>query len=65
MFADADLIGAPIRVILSRRNLAAGKAEIKYRLAEERTDLPTEAPLGEVVHVIRGAVETLKGIYRG
>jgi len=60
MFADADLIGAPVRVILSRRNLAAGKAEIKYRLVEERTDLPTEAPLGEVGQVIREAVARLR-----
>jgi hypothetical protein len=51
-------------VILSRRNLAAGKAEIKYRLDEERTDLPTEAPLGDVVHVLQGAIETLKSSYR-
>jgi prolyl-tRNA synthetase len=63
MFADADLIGAPVRVILSRRNLAAGKAELKYRLAEERTDLPTEAPLDTVEQVVREVVQTLKQAY--
>jgi prolyl-tRNA synthetase len=31
MFADADLIGVPIRVVVSPRNLKEGKIEISTR----------------------------------
>ncbi|MEE1425674.1 MAG: His/Gly/Thr/Pro-type tRNA ligase C-terminal domain-containing protein, partial [Streptococcus salivarius] len=30
-FADADLLGVPIRVIVSKRNLAENKIEVKVR----------------------------------
>ena len=30
-FADADLLGAPVRVIVSKRNLANGEVEIVTR----------------------------------
>lgn len=31
MFADADLLGVPVRVIVSARNIANGEAEIATR----------------------------------
>ncbi len=34
-FNDADLIGIPVRVIIGKRNLAAGKVEIKDRRTNE------------------------------
>ncbi len=34
-FADADLIGIPLRVIVGKRSLAGGGAEIKYRNQSE------------------------------
>lgn len=50
MFADADLISAPVRIIVSPRNLADGKVELKYRLIESLSEdaelteaLPTES----------------------
>lgn len=63
MFADADLIGAPIRIILSRRNLAKGVAELKYRLVEPREDLPGEAPLEGLHTTIREIANTLGAEY--
>jgi prolyl-tRNA synthetase len=48
-FADADLMGIPLRVTLSARSLKAGGAEVKRRDQAERTVVP----LDEVVRGIR------------
>ena len=39
-FADADLIGCPIRLTVSRRSLQAGGVEVKRRHADEREVIP-------------------------
>lgn len=54
MFADADLIGAPVRLIVSPRNLDKKVVEMKYRLPASRgsADLPAELPLGDVDAVV-------------
>ncbi len=39
-FADADLIGVPYRVILGKKGVAAGTAEVKVRETGERFDVP-------------------------
>jgi prolyl-tRNA synthetase len=39
-FADADLIGAPLRLTVSARSLAAGGVEMKRRDREEKTIVP-------------------------
>ncbi len=41
-FADADLIGCPIRVTVSRRSLKAGGIEVKARWLDDRTVVATE-----------------------
>lgn len=38
-FADADLIGWPLQVVVGKRSLAEGKVEIKYRPTGERRDI--------------------------
>ncbi len=38
-FADADLIGLPYQVILGKRGVAAGTAEVKVRATGERLDV--------------------------
>ena len=38
-FADADLIGWPIQVIVGKRGLAEGKVEVKRRSTGERRDI--------------------------
>ncbi len=39
-FADADLIGVPIRVTVSARSLKAGGVEMKLRDKPEKTIVP-------------------------
>ena len=49
-FADADLIGIPYQVVLGKKGVASGKAEVKVRATGERFDVPFEeltAWLGE------------------
>jgi prolyl-tRNA synthetase len=41
-FADADLIGAPLRITASARSLKAGGFELKARTSEEKTVVPTD-----------------------
>ena len=49
-FADADLLGVPIRVIVSEKNLAQGQLEWKRRDTDEKGTIPVE-----------GAVATIQG----
>jgi prolyl-tRNA synthetase len=42
-FADADLIGCPVRVTVSRRSLKAGGVELKARWTEERRVVAPES----------------------
>ena len=51
LFADADLIGIPHRVVLSERGLAAGNAEYKGR----RDEKPRDIPLKEIVAFLKQA----------
>jgi prolyl-tRNA synthetase len=37
-FADADLIAAPVRLIVSDKNIANGEIEVKYRINDRDTD---------------------------
>jgi len=46
-FADADLIGCPVRVTVSRRSLKAGGVELKARWAQERRVVPPESVVEE------------------
>jgi prolyl-tRNA synthetase len=39
-FADADLLGMPIRVVISKRSLEAGGAEVKGRTESEGKIIP-------------------------
>jgi len=45
-FADADLIGAPVRLTISKKALAAGGVEAKRRTAPERAIVPLTALSG-------------------
>ncbi len=52
-FADADLIGLPIRVTVSRRTLESGQAEVKLRDKEPAWTVP----LDRLVQEVRGIVD--------
>jgi len=47
-FSDADLIGAPLRVIVSMRNLEKGEVEIKRRGEKTSTTVPVNEALSKV-----------------
>ena len=47
-FNDADLIGLPLRVVVSRRGLGNGEIELKGRTEEKATYVPISDALGEI-----------------
>ncbi len=63
MFADADLVGAPIRLIFSKRNVAAGVAEMRYRIAAPPEGLPAELPLEGLADKVRELLAQLMRPY--
>ena len=42
-FAEADLIGWPLQIILGKRGLSEGKVEVKRRRTGERRDITLDA----------------------
>ena len=54
-FNDADLIGNPLRVSVSKRTLANGQAEMKARREAD----PTFVPLGDLIAAIRAKLTEL------
>ena len=52
-FADADLIGVPLRLTVSARSLAAGGVEMKHRDREEKRVVPGPALAREAAEEIR------------
>ncbi len=54
-FKDADLIGLPLRVTVSKRSLAQGGVEMKRRDRQERAIVPVE----EAVERVKGEIKTL------
>lgn len=53
-FNDADLLGMPVRLTVSPRNLKAGAVEFKLRSGGE----PEQVPVADVVARVRAAVDT-------
>lgn len=51
-FADADLIGCPVQIVVGKRGVEAGTVDLKLRATRERS----QAPLG---HAVRAAVDLL------
>jgi prolyl-tRNA synthetase len=51
-FADADLIGLPLRVTASAKSLAAGGLEIKRRCSQEKTIVARQALADHVTEVL-------------
>ena len=59
-FADADLIAAPIRLVISAKNLANGVAEVKYRVNDvDTSNMPTSFALDTVVADTQNAIKQL------
>jgi prolyl-tRNA synthetase len=51
-FADADLIGIPLRVTVSKRNLKEKAAELKLRSASDSEMVPLEKTPGRIAEII-------------
>ncbi|MDO5012076.1 MAG: His/Gly/Thr/Pro-type tRNA ligase C-terminal domain-containing protein [Pseudomonadota bacterium] len=59
-FADADLIAAPIRLVISTKNLANNVAEVKYRVNDvDTSNMPTSFALDTVVTDTQNAIKQL------
>jgi len=55
-FNDADLIGIPIRLTVSKRSLEAGGVELKLRRSSERTIISQD----EILPYVTGKIEALQ-----
>ena len=53
MFSDADLLGVPVRVIVSPRNLKEGVCEIVTRDKE----ISMKVELDKVIDTVKGIIE--------
>lgn len=56
-FADADLIGMPIRVVVSPRNLENGQVEIKLRKTNQTILVPVSDCYNKIIELINSNAE--------
>ena len=61
MFSDADLLGVPVRVVVSPKNCAEGMVEIKTRDKSVNEKVPVES----AAEYVRGLVQSELEKYRG
>jgi len=53
MFSDADLLGVPVRVILSPKTLARGAAELRTRDKAIQKDIALDGAVNEITALVR------------
>jgi prolyl-tRNA synthetase len=53
-FADAELLGVPLRLTIGRRTLAAGEIEAQVRRGRETRSLPLEEAAQAALEMWRG-----------
>ncbi len=51
-FNDADLLGMPLRVVVSQRTLKSQSAELKWRSQAESQTLPLEGLVGQIAGML-------------
>jgi prolyl-tRNA synthetase len=54
-FADADLIGYPVQVVIGKRGVEAGTADLKLRATGERTQAPLAEATAAVIDLLATA----------
>ncbi|NWJ48157.1 MAG: proline--tRNA ligase [Chloroflexi bacterium] len=59
-FADADLIGLPLRIVVSDRSLKAGGVEFKLRAAAERENVPLDTSVMKARLLIDNLYQDIK-----
>ncbi|MDB5160872.1 MAG: prolyl-tRNA synthetase, partial [Candidatus Saccharibacteria bacterium] len=55
-FADADLMGMPLRLVVSDKSLAAGGAELKSRMKEDTRIIASDSVTQTVVDTLKSLV---------
>jgi len=55
-FNDADLLGMPLRVVVSQRTLKSQSAELKWRSKGESQTLPLEGLAGKIAGLLAGSI---------
>jgi prolyl-tRNA synthetase len=53
-FADAELLGCPLRVTVGRRTLESGQIELQVRRGRETRSVPVEGAAEAIAEVWRG-----------
>ena len=51
-FKDADLIGIPLRVVISERGLKEGKLEMKWRWGKQAEMIDLAAAAGKIAELV-------------
>jgi prolyl-tRNA synthetase len=54
-FADADLIGCPVQVVIGKRGVEAGTADLKLRATGERSMVPLAEAAGAAMDLLATA----------
>jgi len=54
-FADADLIGYPVQVVIGKRGIEAGTADLKLRASGERSQAPIESAAAAAAGLLAAA----------
>ncbi|MBE0447769.1 MAG: proline--tRNA ligase [Actinobacteria bacterium] len=52
-FADADLIGIPVQVVIGTRTLKSGNIEVKIRSSNERKEFPLDRAVDMIVELVK------------
>ncbi|MCL5292256.1 MAG: proline--tRNA ligase [Actinobacteria bacterium] len=60
-FADADLIGIPVQIIIGPRSIVSGNAEIKVRSTAERSEAPIADAVDESVRILKNLFRAIAG----
>ncbi|MEM9064018.1 MAG: proline--tRNA ligase [Planctomycetota bacterium] len=60
MFADADLVSAPVRVVVSPRNLDNGELELKFRTVSDSSDRHTSLKVEGAAQQLMELVESVR-----
>ena len=59
-FKDADLLGTPLRITLSEKNLKEGKAELKVRSEREASYIPLDQAPAIIMETIKEHYDSIK-----
>src|SRR5204862_2235427 len=54
-FADADLIGFPVQVVIGKRGIESGQADLKVRVTGERSHAPLDTAADAALDALAGA----------